>query len=209
MENKDINIEEYLESIVNNTYLTEIVEEYSNNKSAEDFKPLCEVLSYRDLYLGMVLLILDKKVIKKLKKENEVDIESLNDDICIKEYLKCEGECGEENKIFLAVFTEPSKVLLNEGNANTIVNTNFSKMMEEILCNENCDGIIINPFEEGIIIENHYLQLLYKKEFDTLYKISRMFEITNRLKEIDEEEVSDEFNILMDEFCVLLEEFKK
>jgi hypothetical protein len=85
MENKDINIEEYLEGIVNNTYLTEIVEEYDKNKTANNFKSLCEVLSYRNLYLGMNIVLLDKKKAKKFKKDNQIDISVLQEDMIIKE----------------------------------------------------------------------------------------------------------------------------
>jgi hypothetical protein len=82
-------------------------------------------------------------------------------------------------------------------------------MMDEILCKEECDGIIINPSDQSIIIEKQYLQLIYNKKFDTLHKISRMFEITERIKVLDEEEENEEFDILMEELCSLLQEFQK
>ena len=50
----------------------------------------------------------------------------------IKEYIKYEGLSGENKKIFLAVYTEPKKVLLSDSQVNTIVNTDFNKMMDEI-----------------------------------------------------------------------------
>ena len=209
MENKDINIAEYLEGIVNNTYLTEIVEEYDNNKTANNFKTLCEVLSYRNLYLGMNIVLLDKKNAKKFKKDNKIDISLLQEDMVINEYIKYEGLSGENKKIFLAVYTEPKKVLLSDSQVNTIVNTDFNKMMDEILCKEECDGIIINPSDQSIIIEKQYLQLIYNKKFDILHKISRMFEITERIKVLDEEEENVEFDILMEELCSLLQEFQK
>jgi hypothetical protein len=50
--------------------------------------------------------------------------------------------------------------LLSDSQVNTIVNTDFNKMMDEILCKEECDGIIINPSDQSIIIEKQYLQLI-------------------------------------------------
>ena len=157
----------------------------------------------------MNIVLLDKKKAKKFKKDNQIDISLLQEDMIIKEYIKYEGLSGENKKIFLAVYTEPKKVLLSDSQVNTIVNTDFNKMMDEILCKEECDGIIINPSDQSIIIEKQYLQLIYNKKFDILHKISRMFEITERIKVLDEEEENEEFDILMEELCSLLQEFQK
>ena len=103
MECKEFVLEEYLERIVNNTYLTELVQEYNNNQTKENFVNLCEVLSYRDLFLGMYMVILDKKLQKKIQNGYQVDHNELNDDTCIKDFVKYEISSDSGNHKFLGV----------------------------------------------------------------------------------------------------------
>lgn len=200
MECKEFVLEEYLERIVNNTYLTELVEEYNNNQTKENFVNLCEVLSYRDLFLGMCMVILDKQLKKKMKKGYQVDQNEINADTCIKEFVKYEISSDSGNHKFLGVFTEPKKVMSKDVNANTIINVDFQKLVDEVLNEEEVDGIIINPGEQNIILENHFIHLIYNKDFDKILTIKKAFEITDRVKQIDDE-LSKEYNEQLDNEC--------
>lgn len=221
MQNKDLVLEETLERVINNTYLTEIVEEYNQNQTPENFKNLCEVLSYRDIFLGMNIVILDKKLKKKMNKESKMDIEILNNSSVMKEYVKCELSNGEDSKYYLAVFTEPKKVLSSEVNPNTIVNTSFEQLVDQILCNEKCEGIIVNPFEHNVVIENKIVEMIYNKEFDQIFKIKKLFELVDKMKDMnyeisdedtqtedEESEQQKELDLILNEFLELYNEFE-
>ena len=161
MECKEFVLEEYLERIVNNTYLTELVEEYNNNQTKENFVNLCEVLSYRDLFLGMCMVILDKQLKKKMKKGYQVDQNELNADTCIKEFVKYEISSDSGNHKFLGVFTEPKKVMSKDVNANTIIKVIIGKNFFSNFFNIVNPVLTIKNDTAPLIPANAYLTISY------------------------------------------------
>ena len=82
---------------------------------------------------------------KKIEKKCQVDYNELNVETSIKEFIKYEIISDKYNHKFLGVFTEPKKVISQNVYTNTIVNVDFQKLVDEVLSEEDVDGIIINP----------------------------------------------------------------
>ena len=84
-----------------------------------------------------------------------------------------------------------------------------------------CEGFIVKPFEYNVVIENKIVEMIYNKEFDQIFKIKKLFELVDKMKDMnyeisdedtqtedEESEQQKELDLILNEFLELYNEFE-
>ena len=191
---KDFNLQEYLEKMYNDTYFTEIVNEYNNNKRNEGFIDICKILNYREFFTAYAFIFKNKKIKKKLKKDKMLHLEEIDNECnCVKEILRVENPL-DENSCLICIFTDPTKIDFDIMPVNTIQVTTLKQLYEEYFTSEENEGIVINPNDENIFVDKEYIQLILNEKYD---EISEIVTLVDKIKN---SESMDEIQNLLKEF---------
>lgn len=191
---KDFNLQEYLEKMYNDTYFTEIVKEYNDNKTNEGFIDICKILNYREFFTAYAFIFKNKKIKKKLKKDKMLHLEEIDNECnCVKEILRVENPL-DENSSLICIFTDPTKIDFDIMPVNTIQVTTLKQLYEEYFTSEENEGIVINPNDENIFVDKEYIQLILNEKYD---EISEIVTLVDKIKN---SESMDEIQNLLKEF---------
>lgn len=184
---KEFELNECLEKIYSDTYLTDMVREYDENKTKEKLIDVYKVLSYRDIFAAYTIIFKNKKLEKKLKKESSLSIEEItNEENCVREILKAQNYCGDENDYLICVFTDPTKIDFETMPVNSMELTDLKKLWEPYSLDEKCDGIIINPKDECLMIDKCIVELILSGNYDGINEILTLLEKVENANDGDE-----------------------
>ena len=161
--------QEYLDKFANDRYFTGIVEEFTKERTPENFVNTCKVLQYRDFYLAAVVEVNDHHYRAELKHTGTLPFEALQDKSkVIVDPIKAEIKYDGEIAIVLCIFTDPSKIDFKKIHCNGMFITNLEKVWKDYFADEELQGIVINLGEEEMIIAYDYIKYTLNGEFDKL-----------------------------------------
>ena len=154
--------DELLDKINNDTYFTEIVEEFCKERTVENYINVCKVLQYRDFYIGAIINVKDHHYRAVLKHEGYLPEDVMQDETKVDiEPLKVEIRLGIHKETALCIFTDSSKIDLKKTKCNGIMCLDLKTTWEKYFESDEIAGFVINLGKEEVMIPYDYIKYMF------------------------------------------------
>lgn len=147
----ELETKEFLENIKNNTFLSDCVKEFYEERTIENYIYLCEVLSYRDVYICGA---------------NFNEEEKRFDDILTCQ-LSVSSIPGVSEEV-ICVYSDPTKINFEEIGCNIVGVTTLRDIFSTYFNDETFHGIIINVHDEQIPVPYRFIKLILNNKIKDL-----------------------------------------